>query len=182
MSEPVIRLDQSRPFSEIRGDRRPQDPHYMCHFQQGGLFFDAKGVLVPDDGRRNMTTIEFVNENGVLMRETFPPLYTDEMRAKVAKRLARLKGKDKAPGPEEGAAEDEDAAPEKPEVDLTAWLRGETDYPQAELYAACAARYSRKHTSIRSLVEDLVLDEKLVDESELPSHLARLLPPKPAAA
>src|SRR2546429_444017 len=68
MAEPVIRLDQSRAYSENRGEMRPDDPHYRVAFFQGEplkvirngkpatiavtLPFDAQGDLVPDDGKQ----------------------------------------------------------------------------------------------------------------------------------
>ena len=59
MPEPVIQLDRSKPFSECRGERTPDDPHYRVHFfqvykvgrDQIQLPFDGNGELIaaPDE-------------------------------------------------------------------------------------------------------------------------------------
>src|SRR4051812_39126812 len=37
MSEPILRLDRSKPFSECRGERTPNDPHYRVAYWQGQM-------------------------------------------------------------------------------------------------------------------------------------------------
>lgn len=162
---PVIRLDPSKPFSEVRGDRLPNDPHYHVAFIQDTLPFDVDNVLVPDDGKREPWTT-------IIDKETIvhSPLYTDAMRAKVARKLERLaKG---LPAIEEAAEEEEE---EEDDVNLAMWLRGEVEYQDQELYAAAKKRYSVNYSKRAQLVVDLVYDHKLVAEDDVAAALRPLL-------
>src|SRR6185436_19290664 len=112
MTQAVLRLDTSRPHSTCHGERTPDDPHYRVCFWQGRkvgdkmvlLPFDAKGEIVPDDGRRDAFTGINVEAKPV----THQPLYNDDMR-KLAERLtkglvtgAKTSAEDKLAGDGEG--------------------------------------------------------------------------------
>jgi len=71
------------------------------------------------------------------------------------------------------AASRTDAAAD--DVDFVAWLKGEASYETYLLFAAARKRFSIAYSKLGQLVEDLVLDHKLIDERELAPRLARLL-------
>lgn len=184
MSDVVIRLDKSRPSSECRGERTPDDPAYRVHFWQGQqvgkdmvlLPFDAEGMLVPDDGKTDQWTGMNVEGKPVVHF----PLYNKPMRDLVARKLKRQE-QIAAKVVEEDELDVHDPEAVAKEVNIVAWLRGEARYEFAEVQVAVKSRYHRWYTEKRQMVTDLVLDEKVVTEEDLAPALAKLLPPKQAA-
>lgn len=184
---PVIRMDPSKTYSECRGERAQDDPHYKVHFWQAYrvgknkvlLPFDAQGVLVADDNKTE--PYAGIAEGKPVMHL---PLYSKEMRALVATLIDRLSG-----GAAEAEAEAEDTTLEvgggtDPDagdiVNFASWLRGEVQYEPFQLKAAAKTRFSRVYTQISQMVVDLVLDEKVVAENEVCTALAKYLPPRAA--
>jgi hypothetical protein len=170
-----LRLDRSKYFSTVHGDRTPEDPHFRVAFLQDGLPFDCNGELVPDDGRTEPW--EGIAEG---QKIKFTPLYDVPMRERLAKKKERLAKRaakpDTSEEPEQktaNAAARADAAAD--DVDLVAWLRGEASYETYLLFAAARKRFSIAYSKLGQLVEDLVLDHKLIEERELAPRLARLL-------
>jgi hypothetical protein len=171
----TLRLDSSKKnISEVHGDRTPDDPHYRVCYWQDELPFDARGELVPDDGKTG-PWIGLVEGKQV----EFFPLYTPERRQKRDAKLARLNSGKAAieaevdiPAPVKGDSDDD--------VNLESWLRGEVDYEQFALLKAAKTRYSRNYTRLRDLVEDLVYDEKIVPEDQVAPRLIRMLSPDAA--
>lgn len=177
----TLKLDKSRPYSECHGERAPDDPHYRVRFWQGQrvkgdmvmLPFDARGELVPDDGKKE-TWQGLVDGKPV----THYPLYNDAMRAMLEK-----KTKSAAAAVQEPEAEDEpeeDRADASDDVNFESWLRGEARYEPHLIRAAAKKRYSKNYQKLSELVVDLVLDEKLVPEDEVCPALAGHLKPKAA--
>lgn len=184
MAEVVIRLDESRNYSEVHGDRQPGDPHYHVHYFQDGLPFDGRGILVPDDGKREPWIVGIETDDGKIINVKHQPLYNDLMREKVQKKIDRInRFKSGAISTKEETDEDgaDDDRPSIDEVDFGAWLRGEMDYETFILFPAWAKRKGRKHTKLRDLVEDLVRDERVVPEEEVTPRLRGLLPQDEAA-
>ena len=198
MAEPVIRLDQSRAYSENRGEMRPDDPHYRVAFFQGEplkvirngkpatiavtLPFDAQGDLVPDDGKQ--TPWEGLDSDG--KKVIHHPLWNDDMRELLARKKRRLAAAmARAQGQVAAAAvidedEDGDTGPEPNDgldVNFAAWLRGQTEYEWPELQVAAKHRYFINYTSKQQMVHDLVLDHFVVRPEEVCGKLARHLPP-----
>lgn len=190
MTMTTIRLDRSKRFSECRGERTPDDPHYRVHYWQGGkvgnkivlLPFDAQGELVPPDKAR-MTSYEGLDVEGKTVMHQ--PLYNKDMLDMLERKTARLQGPvvdqsaDAAVASESGDDDEEDGDTAD-EVNLVSWLRGEAQYQPHALRAAAKKRYSKNYADIRELVVDLVLDERLVPEDQLSSSLQKYLPAKAA--
>jgi hypothetical protein len=175
--QPVLKLDKSRAFGTVHGDRQVDDPLYRVRYYQGGFPFDTDGILVPDDGQRGLK--EGMDQDG--RKVFYPPLYSEPLRVLLNKKLERLLKSSKAqiePEDDEEIVDAEDFSEE--DVNLEAWLRGDVKYPPHQIYKACRKRYSKNHTSIRSVVNDLVLDEELIPENEVAPELARLLDQKAA--
>lgn len=176
-SMPVIRLDKSKKFATTHGECTPDDPHYLVRFKQGGLPFDVNGLLIPPDPdpERQKPWESIVEGNKVIFR----PLYDADTLKKLQARIDRLKkAAAAAPAPDE----DDDATKEErdqrsqdvDDVNLESWLRGEIRYEPGLIYAACQKK-GRKHTSLRSVVEDLVLDEGLVPLDKVAAYLKKLI-------
>jgi len=174
----VIRLDRSKPFSTCHGERTPDDPHYRVHFWQAYkvgservmLPFDSQDLLVPDDGRTEPYQIMIEGKPQVV-----EPLYTDAMRRLVERLKSKKPTKAEKPEIEVPVAAVED---EGDDVNLAAWLRGETSYTPQEVKKAAKARFKKNYVEVAELVTDLVLDEKLVPEDQVCPTLAKYLPPK----
>jgi hypothetical protein len=179
-----ITLDTSRHFSECRGERTPEDPHYHVAFFQGGpmkkkivlLPFDAQGRLVPDDNKTEPWKGTDVEGKPVL----YHPLWNQDMRDYLALKEKRSAAVASRPEEEE-QVEDMSIEQQSEEVNLVAYLKGQQRYEWALVQAAARKRYSRVFTSKKQLVEDLVLDEKIVPEHELAAEFQKLLPAKEAA-
>lgn len=179
----VIRLDKSRTFSECRGERQPDDPLYRVHFWQGQtinkamvlLPFDAAGELIPDDGK-TLPYHGIVDGKPVMHH----PLYNQAMRELLELKRRRHKAVEAAPEPGEGAGAGKDGDLTD-EVNLEAWLRGQTRYNWLILQAAAKKRTHCFFANKTALVVGLVLDEKMIPESELAPDLAALLPARETA-
>jgi hypothetical protein len=177
-----IVLDNSRPFSECRGDRQPDDPHYRVFYMQGEkvgkaivlLPFDSEGNLVPDDGK----TEPWAGRDAEGKPLTHHPLYTPAMRELLAKKQRRLASLATKADEAEETGEQEDVVTVSEDVNLLLYLQGKARYEWSIVQAAARQRYSRVFTSKKQLVEDLVLDEKLIPEDQLAPDLAKFLPAK----
>lgn len=170
----IIRLDPSKTHSTVHGDRTPDDPHYRVHYWQGGLPFDAEGVLIPDDGRRQVT-------NGVDSESKpvrFQMLYDDKKAALLARKIERATKHVKTEEPEEVTRESEEAEKQlaAEEVNFVSWLTGEAQYEPWMLFKACETRFASKQTKLKDLIEFLVLDEKVIPEDRVAPAFKKLLP------
>lgn len=193
---PVIRLDTSKPYSECRGERTPDDPHYRVHSWQGQkignkhvlLPFDSQGLLVPPDPDR-MEPYTGLTVEG--KQVTHQPLYNKDMLALLDRKMSKLSGASKPQAADVAAIEpdegEDDAGGEggnadpADEVNFVSWLRGEAQYEPLLLRAAAKKRYSKNFTSTREMVNDLVLDERVVPEDQVCAVLKQYLPAKVAA-
>lgn len=168
---PPIKLDRTRAFGTVHGDRTPRDPHYRVHYWQGDLPFDAAGNLIPDDGR--IEPYEGVVEGIKVM---FEPLYNQHRRDLVEKKIARLlRGRQEA-AEEALGAEAEPVEDLIADVNLEQMLQSEPGmYPFWMVAEACKQRFFKKHATMRSVVEDLVLEEKIVPEQLVHKAWLRML-------
>jgi len=168
---PVVRLDRTKPYGTVHGDRTPDDPYYRVHYWQRGLPFDANGILVPDDQRTEPWP-------GIVEGKTimFQPLYTRAMREELEKRIARMMRSQKEAEAERDAPEAIEA-PVDPaeEVNLESYLRGEVDYPFFQLKKAAEARFHKRYNRLRTIIEDLVYEEKVLPEMEVHPNILRKL-------
>lgn len=160
MTSPVLRLDTSRDYSTVHGERAPDDPMAGIHFFQDGLPFDSREVFV--DGFLNDA-----NDKG------------GKIRALLERRLRKLQGQQTA-----ADAEAEEAAGDPPlpgakkedgnDLNLVAWARGDANYLFGQVRDAIASRFSQKVKDTHGAVECL-LDEKVVTEADLSPAFKQLL-------
>lgn len=168
---PPIRLDRSKPYGTVHGERGPDDPHYGVHFMQGGLPFDAQGVLVPDDGRKE--SYPGIVDGKPLMHQ---PLYNKAMREALERRIGRILRLQKQAEVEQRSEEPVEAPVDPSEdVNFESYLRGEADYPFFALKQAYERRFGKKQARLRSIIEDLVYEEKLIPEGQVHANRMKLL-------
>jgi hypothetical protein len=191
MTQPTLKLDHSKVFSECRGERMPDDPQYRVHNWQGGrmgghmvvLPFDANGDLVPDDGKLET----WKGTDAEAKPVTYHPLYSPLMRKYLAAKLARMESvaaTQSNPDALEEPGEDEDNLGEAAAssiVNFVAWLKGTAKYQPHVLRKAAQEKYSKNYPKIRQLVVDMVLDERLVPEADVCAELRKYLPASEAA-
>lgn len=141
----IIRMDRSRDFGTVHGDRPAGDPHARVHFYQGGLPFDAAGVLLKDH----------------------PEIEQDEKKqAKVLRLLAKAeKARAQAPGDDpDGEDQDEDEDHDADEDDAPApftlanWAAGRTDVPWQQVTDAITRKFSKRVQDKRSALEMLIAE------------------------
>lgn len=157
-----LRLDKSRPFSTIHGERPPGDRHQNAHSYQDGIFFDAHGLHIDD----------LIDD--------------EETRSLVDRRLKRQAKA--APKEEVGAdaggsdddetgdpASNEGAGSQGADVNLEAWLRGEAKYPWFSITKTVRERYHQNITKAVDMIEFLVEDEKIVPAAELAPEFSKVL-------
>lgn len=165
----LVRLDKTRPSSQVFGDRMPDDPHYNVAFMQGELPFDTSGQLVRDNGQ----TVPFKSITNDGKDVIHRPLYDERSRDILLRRLNRLR---------RGAADSAPATrgPGKKQADLDGinlemWLRGDIDVDDALVIEAATQRYSKKFRGISHVVDFLVYDEKLIEEDQVDPQLKALI-------
>lgn len=159
---PRLRMDKSKAYSTVHGERTPDDPHAGIHFYQDGLPFNAQGFYVAGK-----------------LDETSDP--DGKLQALVERRLRKLE--DKAlPADADADLQDEIAAANAPtgkgggdDVNLEAWARGESQYIFGEVRAAIKKRFGLNVKDAKAAVECLALDEKIVPEEALAPAYKQLL-------
>jgi hypothetical protein len=190
MTEVTLRLDRSKPFSTSHGECAPDDPAYRVRFWQGQrvkndkhqwemvlLPFDARDELVPDDGKT--APFEGIADDKKVMHQ---PLYTAMMRKLLKLKTEKAVAAAQAPAPELEESAEADGSESGGQTDASddvnfgAWLRGEAKYQPHVLRAAAKTRFSKNYATIAEMVIDLVLDEKVVPESQVCAALAVHLP------
>lgn len=155
MSEkaPVVRLDRSREFSTVHGERAPGDPLAGVCFYQEGLPFDSSGILLPH----------------AIDKED------KRLRALVEKKVARAT-KAMQPRAEGEAADEEDADGEDTSgVNLESWLRGEAEYAWFAVSAAIAKAYGRKGMKMADAVAFLVDEKRLIPFDQVAPRLRGMI-------
>ncbi len=181
MADKVIRLDNTKPFAECRGERTPDDPHYRVHFVQTykmgkksvQLFFDAAGILVPDDGKKEPWKGTVDGKPA-----TFHPIYNDDQRAVIAKLKERAEDEPEEEDDDVVAAGEVDENAAGKAIDLKTWLRtgSAMRLKLSDIRSAMKAQFGKNPQSIKEVVIDLVLDERLIPEGELCAEFAKFLP------
>lgn len=146
---PKVRLDKSRAFSTVHGDRPPGDPHAHVFFYQNELPYGADECLLPDHA-------EVVGN---------PKL--KELSERLIKRAIKAsKGKPSTLANSGGAA----IPGEEGGITLSAWARGEQEVPWQDLVNAISQRFSVRVGSKLHAIE-LLIEEQVVTIDDLsPDH------------
>jgi len=165
VAPPRVRMDRSRAYASVTGDRVPGDRHAAVFFIQDGIPADSEGYFIfdhPDMLRKG--------KDGDKARQA--------AERKIKKALAQqAKAPQRAPRAEddddesEGRADrDEDEGDDGDDllepINLEAWLRGEQDVEWQEVTQEIARRYKVRKSNIADAVEFLV-KEGVVPKAQL---------------
>jgi len=162
-----IRMDKSRDFSTVHGERPPGDPEAGVEFYQDGLPFNSRGFLVED----HVTLVAETREG-------------EKLRKKVARRLEKLANAKPARVVDAASADDdideddedredldddednddEDDGPVP--INLESWAKGEEEVPWQEVTQAIARRFSKRVANKRDALE-LLIAERVIGVGSL---------------
>ena len=165
VAPPKVRMDKSRSFNTIHGERAPGDPLAGVMFRQDGIPCDAQGfflfdhpdMLVPGpdgDKRRKMADKHIKRAIAQALKNPPKPVKADDDEDL-----------------DDDEAEDEDAEDEDdgllPAVNLSAWLRGEQEVEWNDVSQEIARTYKKRVAKEADAVEFLVEQERIVSKGEL---------------
>ncbi|MET4187617.1 hypothetical protein ABIB86_000434 [Bradyrhizobium sp. JR1.7] len=158
-----LRMDRSKPFGTVHGERQPGDLHQNTHFFQDGMPFDAHGLLI------------------------YEAIEDPKIKALADRKLKKLPAaKPAAEGDDDGAGDDDSdndtggddtppASSSPEEVNLESWLRGEASYPWFAITKAVRERHSNNISRQPEMVEFLVRDLKIIPEDQVAADLRKYL-------
>jgi hypothetical protein len=159
---PKVRMDRSRAYGTVHGERGPNDLHAGVMYYQDGIPADASGY--------------FLFDHPDLMQ---PGQKGDQLRKIAAKKIERQLKIDakKPPQPVRAESEDDDedvdtdvAKDEEEElldpINLEAWLRGEQQVEWHEVSQEIARRFKKRIAKEGDAVEFLV-KEGVVPKAQL---------------
>lgn len=161
-----LRMDKSKYFSTVHGERAAGDPHAKIHFYQDGLPFDGEGLLlvdlVPDDKR------ELVDRRLKKLAATVQKPVPEPVRT------APVADPESDDGDDDADNQGDDAATQNitpGDVNLESWLRGEANYVWFSIPAAIRQRFSKNVSNKTDAVTYLVEEEKVVTPDQLSEAL-----------
>lgn len=162
---PQVRMDKSRTFSSVHGDRLEGDAHQFVHFFQDGLPFDASGTLIPD-------------HPDVVKSPKLLALVEKKMKkAAQAKPVAKKVAPDALDGDEDGEGlegEEGEGEGEPEPINLADWAKG---LQRLEWQLVTNAIGQRFHVRVGSKTHaiELLLKEGVVQKGELSGEHAKLV-------
>lgn len=159
---PVVRMDRSRDFGTVTGERTPDSEHATLHFIQNGLPFDSEGILITDHAFFEPDK-QSPSKRAVMLRERADKL----MQSAAKQSRPRAEGEPEEIG---GEAGDETKGP----VNLETWARGEARIPWQEVTQAIARRFSVRVANKQGAIE-LLLKERVVNMAELSDEHRKLV-------
>lgn len=178
MSTPQVRLDRSKDFSTVHGERPPGDPHAGVFFFQDGLPFNAQGVCVDDHPSVvGNEKLQAVLAKKLRKLNKSRPIATDTALADAA-----VTDNTTAVVEDDDDEEDDDGPSGQqpgpdgllPPVDLKRWLRGDEDYIWNDVSNAIALEYTKRPANKRDAVNFLV-SKGVADPAQVAKHFQKLL-------
>jgi hypothetical protein len=142
----IVRLDRSRDYSTVHGDRLVGDPHYNVHFYQHGLPYGPDERLLFDHAE----------------------VQGDPKKKALAEKLIKRAAK-KGPST---LADSGGPTTEGP-VNLVAWAMGEQDVVWQDVTNAIARRFSVRVANKTDALE-LLMSEHVVAKDQLSDEFAKL--------
>lgn len=157
-----VRMDKSRDYATVHGERTAGDPHATVHFTQNGLPFNAQGVLIPDHP-------DFEPESPK------PSARAIKLREQAEKLMARAikSARPKVEGDADEVDNDGDGADDGP-ANLETWAKGLTRVPWNEVTQAIANRFSKRVSNKRDAI-DLLVQERVVARGDLSDEHRKLI-------
>jgi hypothetical protein len=164
VAPPRVRMDRSRAFATVNGDRSPGDRHASVFFIQDGIPADAGGFFIfdhPDMARKG--------PDGDKARKAAERKIKKALTQQAKEPVRQVAPGDDADEDDEGVAEvdkeDEDEELLEP-INLEAWLRGEQQVEWQEISQEIARRYKKRVAKIEDAVGFLV-KEGVVPKAQL---------------
>lgn len=159
---PVVRMDRSRAFGTVMGERTPDSEHHALHFIQNGLPFDSEGVLITDHVFFEADK-QHPSKLALALRER-----AEKLIQKASKSAQpRIEGE---PAPDGEEIEEKQEGP----ANLEAWARGEVRVEWQEVSQAIAKRFGRRVSKKQDAIE-LLLEEKVVAKANLSEEHRKLV-------
>lgn len=156
MANQNVRMDKSKPYATVHGERPPGDPHALVHFMQEGLPYDAQGLLL----------INVVTDPALKKRAEAKLAKANKQATKAAAPAAD----DPAPGDDDADDEGNDNSGGQQEtsgdVNLESWLRGEANYQWFKITGAIKQRFAKSVTNTADAVLFLVREEKIISPAD----------------
>lgn len=161
----TIRMDRSKYFSTIHGERTPSDEYRQAHFAQDGLYFNAAGhlilELVPEDKKAAVEArLRKINKDAPA-----------QAAPAVAQKTSEIADDDDAGDDDEDVVSDDGPSEE---VNLEAWLRGEQQVQWFKVAAAIRDRYKKQVNNSADAVVFLV-EEGVVPADQVGDKLKKHL-------
>lgn len=157
VAPPKVRMDKSRAFSTVHGDRPPSDRNARVFFFQDGLPVDASGYFMFDHPDMIEPGPEGDKRRKMAERKIKKAL---AQQAKQPVRAAPLPSDDDEEDGDDAAdrveAADDDAEQELEPINLDAWLRGEQQVEWQEVTQEIARRYKKRISKMEDAVAFLV--------------------------
>ena len=170
MSAPQVRMDKSRDYATVHGERLQGDRDVDVHFTQDGLPFNSRGILLSEHPMLTAETPEAIK-----LRRKVERKLKKLAEAKPVARASDAPADDDADEDEDRPERDEDAdeddEDDRPEpANLESWAKGEVEVPWQEVTQAIARRYSKRVANKRDALE-LLIEERVVAVGALsPKH------------
>lgn len=159
---PMVRMDRSRDFATVTGERTPNTEHHALHFIQNGLPFDSEGMLIHDHAFFEASK-EFPSKNAKMLRDRAEKL----IQKAIKNARPHVEGE---PPPEGEEDEDKQDGP----ANLEQWARGEARVPWNEVTQAIANRFKKRVSNKRDAI-DLLLEERVVAKADLSEEHRKLV-------
>lgn len=173
MDQPKVRMDRSRDYATVHGERVPNDRHAAVFFYQDEMPFDADGFLIPD----HPDFEPGVDQPSAKARKL--RALADKKMAKAAKVKARSAPPLEAADPDAHASgevesdEDDDDEDGPKEINLEAWARGEPANWN-DVTQTIARRYKKRVNNKADAIE-LLVEEKVVSLDQLAPAYRKLM-------
>lgn len=162
---PIVRMDRSRDFASVHGDRPPGDPLAGVFFFQDKLPYNAQGVLLHNH--------PLIKADPALVKKT----------EKLLRRAIKLREQEPPEDDDDDDDEDDDDNEDRDEeegyqeptpVNLTAWAAGNQQVQWQEVSNAIARRYAKRVQNKRDAIE-LLVAEKVITVAALSKANRKLL-------
>lgn len=151
---PMVRMDRSRDFATVTGERTPDSVHHALHFIQNGLPFDSEGLLILDHAFFEPEKGDKPSKQAAILRDRADKL----IQRAVKSARPRVEG--------EPAPDGEEEEGQKGPANLEQWARGEVRVPWQEVSQAIARRFGKRVSNKRDAI-DLLLEERIVAKAHL---------------
>lgn len=168
VAPPRVRMDRSRAFATVNGDRAPGDRHAQVFFIQDGIPADAGGFFIfdhPDMARKGPDGDKARKMAERKIKKALAQQAKEPQRAAVTD-----EDEDEDADDTETEAEDDLLEP----INLESWLRGEQQVEWQEVTQEIARRYKKRIAKIKDAVEFLV-SEGVVPKAQLQPKFLKLM-------